>query len=150
MWWLLQTWTEHFWSWYTEWQFGQLLFQMFSSICIHTDRSHDLTLQSSKPARQKNISQACNLFPVHFIQPTRCFHWRFSLSRMCTQSCCCLCWFSIKIKGTNFISKYAQVQKNVWMGKRQDFLYVQFLDGFFHIFFQFSKICVPWVQKTGN
>ena len=29
-WTLLQTQTEYFWSWYTEWQFGQLLFQMFS------------------------------------------------------------------------------------------------------------------------
>ena len=33
------------------------------------------------------------------------------------QSCCCLCWFSIKIKGTNFISKYAQVQKKRLNGK---------------------------------
>ena len=55
---LLQTWTEHFRSWYTEWQFfGQLLFQMFSSIRIHTDRNHDLALQSFEPARQKNVSQ---------------------------------------------------------------------------------------------
>ena len=78
-------------------RFGQLLFQMFSSIHIHTDQNHDLALQSSEPARQKNVSQACNLFPVHFIQPIRCFHWRFSSAHMCTQSCCCLCWFSVKI-----------------------------------------------------
>ena len=85
-----------------EWQFGQLLFQMFSSIRIHTDRNHDLPLQSSNPA--KNVSQSCNLFPAHFIQSIRCFHWRFSSSYMCTRTH--LCWFSIKIKGTNFTSIY--------------------------------------------
>ena len=36
-------------------QFGQLLFQMFYSIRLHIDRNHDLALQSSKPARQKNV-----------------------------------------------------------------------------------------------
>ena len=83
MWTLLQTRTEHFWSWYTEWQFGQLLFQMFSSIRIHTLTEAMISHYNlpSQP-RQKHISQACNLFPAHLIQPIRCFHWRFSSSRM--------------------------------------------------------------------
>ena len=65
----------------------------FSSVFFHSlshrqKRNHDLALQSSKPARQKNISQTCNLLPAHFIQPTRCFHWQFFSSHLCTQSCC--------------------------------------------------------------
>ena len=40
------------------------------------------------------------------------------------------CWFSIKIKGTNFISKYAQVKKNT--SERENtktFLYFPFSPG---------------------
>ena len=85
-----------------------------------------------KPARQKNVSQACNLFPAYFIQPIRCFHWRFSSSRMCTHVA-----FSIKIKGTNFISKYAQVQKKyVWTWTYRDLsLFSVFAGMDFFIFF---------------
>ena len=127
-------------QWYTEWQFGQLLFQMFSAIRIHTDRNHDFALQSSELARQKNVSQACNLFLAHFIQPIRCFHWQFSSSSMCIQSCCCLCWFSIQIKGTCkfHLHMCTSTKKNPF--KRENascktFLYFQFLDGFFYFFF---------------
>ena len=37
------------------------------------------------------------------------------------------CWFSIKIKGTNFISKYAQVKKKVFDQENVETLILYFL-----------------------
>ena len=57
-----------------------------------------------------------------------------------------LCWFSIKIKGTNFISKYAQVQKETFERENtKTFLYFSFaprwiFKNFFSIFENLSLV----------
>ena len=53
------------------------------------------------------------------------------------------CWFLIKIKGTDFISKYAQVQKEMFEWENaKTFLYFPFLPGwiFFSIFENLSSV----------
>ena len=50
---------------------------------------------------------------------------------------CCLCWFWIIIKGTNFILKYAQVQKKSFKQENaKAFPYFPFSDGFFFSIFE--------------
>ena len=52
------------------------------------------------------------------------------------------CWFSIKIKGTNFISKYAQVQKKIHLNvkiPRPFFIFCFRRDGFLNFFPNFWK-----------
>ena len=138
---------------------GNLVSFFFECFLPFTFTPSPAALQSSKPAKQKNVSQACNLFPTHFIQPIRCF---------IDDSLCQACVPKAAVAGVGFQSKLkAQIssrnmhkyKKKTFKGENvKTFLCFQFSDGFFKFLLNFRKsefggfkkqeIKLFWTNKT--